>query len=241
MNDSFFRLFVKTKKAAEHDPEHHRERPDHHGSATRFHYDKPSRRSTSWWAVSLIAASRSRTRTGLPGTYATSATTDSPRTRSGQGRRPRSAHGSHVDDIRQPALVYGYLALRDRGRHSGFPKMIRDICEDWPRGTPMPRGLASPSVSARALPDHLRLSRAAAVMAHGGDPDHRAVERTFRNLKRRSDKTAVAKSIRLTAPVLESWMHTYARMRNICAHHGRLWNVGSASIGLSRLLARSPD
>ncbi|WP_428829339.1 Abi family protein [Paraoerskovia marina] len=40
------------------------------------------------------------------------------------------------------------------------------------------------------------------------------------------DKTAVAKSLNLTAPVLKSWMATYVRVRNICAHHGRLWNVG---------------
>lgn len=48
----------------------------------------------------------------------------------------------------------------------------------------------------------------------------------YRNLKRRADRTAVARSIGLTAPVLESWLQTYVRVRNVCAHHGRLWNVG---------------
>lgn len=48
----------------------------------------------------------------------------------------------------------------------------------------------------------------------------------YRNLGLRADRTAVARSIGLTAPVLESWMQTYVRVRNICAHHGRLWNVG---------------
>lgn len=48
----------------------------------------------------------------------------------------------------------------------------------------------------------------------------------YRNLRLRADRTAVAKSIGLTAPVLESWMQTYVRVRNVCAHHGRLWNVG---------------
>jgi|SRR5690625_915509 len=49
---------------------------------------------------------------------------------------------------------------------------------------------------------------------------------TYRNLKRRADRTAVARNVDLTAPVLESWMQTYVRVRNVCAHHGRLWNVG---------------
>lgn len=48
----------------------------------------------------------------------------------------------------------------------------------------------------------------------------------YRNLRRRADRTAVAQSLGLTAPVLESWLQTYVRVRNICAHHGRLWNVG---------------
>lgn len=44
----------------------------------------------------------------------------------------------------------------------------------------------------------------------------------YRNLKRRADRTAIARGIGLTAPVLESWMQTYVRVRNVCAHHGRL-------------------
>ncbi|WP_028048815.1 Abi family protein [Cellulomonas sp. URHD0024] len=49
---------------------------------------------------------------------------------------------------------------------------------------------------------------------------------TYRNLSRRSDRTAVAGAIGLSAPVLESWFQTYVRVRNVCAHHGRLWNLG---------------
>lgn len=39
-------------------------------------------------------------------------------------------------------------------------------------------------------------------------------------------RTAVARSIGLTAPALDSWLQTFVRVRNICAHPGRLWNVG---------------
>lgn len=48
----------------------------------------------------------------------------------------------------------------------------------------------------------------------------------YRNLRLRGDRTTVAGSLGLTSTVLESWMQTYVRVRNICAHHGRLWNVG---------------
>lgn len=48
----------------------------------------------------------------------------------------------------------------------------------------------------------------------------------YRNLANKADRTAIAASVGLTAPVLESWLLTYVRVRNICAHHGRLWNVG---------------
>lgn len=60
----------------------------------------------------------------------------------------------------------------------------------------------------------------------------------YRNLGSRADRTAVAKSVGLTAPVLESWMQTYVRLRNICAHHGRLWNVG---LGVYPVIPTSPS
>jgi abortive infection bacteriophage resistance protein len=49
---------------------------------------------------------------------------------------------------------------------------------------------------------------------------------TLDNLRQRSDQKAVAKSIGVNPPILTSWMRTYVRVRNVCAHHGRLWNVG---------------
>ncbi|MEI3846657.1 MULTISPECIES: Abi family protein [unclassified Microbacterium] len=60
----------------------------------------------------------------------------------------------------------------------------------------------------------------------------------YRNLKRRSDRTAVASCLGLTSPVLESWLQTYVRVRNICAHHGRLWNVG---LGVYPMIPTSPS
>lgn len=52
------------------------------------------------------------------------------------------------------------------------------------------------------------------------------LHRLYDNLGQRSDRTAVADSIGLNDPLLSSWLRCYVRVRNICAHHGRLWNVG---------------
>ena len=43
---------------------------------------------------------------------------------------------------------------------------------------------------------------------------------SYRNPGERADKTAVATCIRLTAPVLESWMQTYVRVREHLLGHG---------------------
>jgi abortive infection bacteriophage resistance protein len=46
------------------------------------------------------------------------------------------------------------------------------------------------------------------------------------NLRERGDRTTIARSLGINDPLLASWLRTYSRVRNICAHHGRLWNVG---------------
>lgn len=48
----------------------------------------------------------------------------------------------------------------------------------------------------------------------------------YRNLRDRRDRTEVASSVGLPDPILASWLQAYVRVRNICAHHGRLWNAG---------------
>ena len=47
----------------------------------------------------------------------------------------------------------------------------------------------------------------------------------FRNLKMGKEKKAVTRYYGLNdVGVLENWMHSFSNIRNICAHHGRLWN-----------------
>lgn len=47
----------------------------------------------------------------------------------------------------------------------------------------------------------------------------------FQNLKNCPEKKAVTHHFGLFgAEILENWMHNFCHIRNICAHHGRLWN-----------------
>lgn len=46
----------------------------------------------------------------------------------------------------------------------------------------------------------------------------------YAGLARDADRKAIARRMQLVAPLLESWLHTLTTVRNICAHHARLWN-----------------
>jgi abortive infection bacteriophage resistance protein len=51
------------------------------------------------------------------------------------------------------------------------------------------------------------------------------LSKLYENLKKGPEKKLITESFGLTNPIiLESWMHAFAHLRNICAHHGRLWN-----------------
>lgn len=50
------------------------------------------------------------------------------------------------------------------------------------------------------------------------------LSRLYRGLARDKDKKKIAGGLRLYPPLLESWLHTITVIRNICAHHSRLWN-----------------
>jgi abortive infection bacteriophage resistance protein len=41
---------------------------------------------------------------------------------------------------------------------------------------------------------------------------------------RRSEQDEVAKRLHVHPSLLSSWLHTLSVVRNVCAHHGRLWN-----------------
>lgn len=46
----------------------------------------------------------------------------------------------------------------------------------------------------------------------------------YKGLARDADRKAIARRLNLPGPLLQSWLHTLTTIRNICAHHARLWN-----------------
>lgn len=51
------------------------------------------------------------------------------------------------------------------------------------------------------------------------------LSKMYKNLAMTSSKKEIAKHFKVPTPyVLESWMHSLTYVRNICAHHSRLWN-----------------
>lgn len=46
----------------------------------------------------------------------------------------------------------------------------------------------------------------------------------YKGLAKDSDKKAIARRLGLAAPLMQSWLHTLTTIRNMCAHHSRLWN-----------------
>ncbi|WP_299038939.1 Abi family protein [uncultured Pseudokineococcus sp.] len=122
----------------------------------------------------------------------------------------------------------------DIGKHTKLLRMVQRTCEEQ-----LDR---SPEQPSRTLDDGRRALAHPSALEHYlttyGLPDLPPswlmvetltigqLSSVYRNIKRSSDRTAIARSIGLPARLLESWMPTYVRVRNICAHHGRLWNVG---------------
>lgn len=134
-----------------------------------------------------------------------------------------------------------YLAAErffDTDRHEGLLRIVRTSCDVQLRSAPEPDG---DSLVHRSALEHYLTTYGRPELP----PSWLMVESltigqlagTYRNLGKRADKTAIARSLGLTAPVLESWLQTYVRVRNICAHHGRLWNVG---LGVYPAIPTSP-
>lgn len=48
--------------------------------------------------------------------------------------------------------------------------------------------------------------------------------KTFGFIKERADRKRISEHFGLNPEVLESWMHAICYVRNLCAHHSRLWN-----------------
>jgi len=129
--------------------------------------------------------------------------------------------------------------FRDSSKHAQLLRIVRHTCEERLRGTP---DAGEDSLVHRSALEHYLTTYGSPDLP----PSWLMVETltigqltsAYRNLGLRANRTAIARSIDLTTPVLESWMQTYVRVRNICAHHGRLWNVG---LGVYPAIPSSPS
>lgn len=129
--------------------------------------------------------------------------------------------------------------FHDPDRHRRFLRMVRTACEEQLRRSPArdQDRLHHPS----ALDHYLE------VYGEPELPPSWVMAETltlgqlsglYRNLALPAHRKAVAQSVGLKEPLLTSWLETYVRLRNICAHHGRLWNVG---LGVYPKIPRSSD
>ena len=125
-------------------------------------------------------------------------------------------------------------------RHEGLLMIVRDASDQRLKGSPEQEGLRSEGVVYRSALEHYLLTYGEPELP----PSWLMVEALtlgqltslIGNLVVRADRTAIARRLGLTEPVLMSWLRTYVRVRNICAHHGRLWNSG---IGVYPLIPTS--
>lgn len=128
--------------------------------------------------------------------------------------------------------------FRDHSRHAKLMRIIQEACDARLRGSPES---GADSLVHRSALEHYLTTYGSPDLP----PSWLMVESLtigqlaglYKNLAARSDRTAVAKSIGLTEPVLASWLATYVRVRNVCAHHGRLWNLG---LGVYPAIPASP-
>lgn len=140
----------------------------------------------------------------------------------------RAALTDHMSTTYQDSHWYTERShFRDRTKHTGLLQMVRSSCENRLQGSP---DADEDTLVHRSALEHYLTTYSSPELP----PSWLMVETltigqltsTYRNLNLRADRTAIARSVGLPAPVLESWLQTYVRVRNICAHHGRLWNVG---------------
>lgn len=151
----------------------------------------------------------------------------------------RSTLTDHMSQAHGAFWYVDPIHFRDARRHRDFVAAVRDDCSR--QLLTKPEQTDGALVHRSAL-EHYLLTYGAPKFPPSWIVMERLtlgqVEHLIGNLKRRSDRTAIAKSLGINERLLVSWMRTFLRVRNICAHHGRLWN---AVLGVSPALPTSPS
>ncbi|GAB47455.1 hypothetical protein MOPEL_011_00370 [Mobilicoccus pelagius NBRC 104925] len=150
----------------------------------------------------------------------------------------RAAVTDHMSSSTGDAFWYTSVEhFKRRDAHEEFLRRVRTLCDAQLRQGEVAGGaLAHPSALEHDLTVYgepeLPPSWLMAELLTLGE-----LEKVVANLDRRSDLTAIAAPLGLTAPLLGSWVRSFVRVRNVCAHHGRLWNV---VLGVSPALPKNP-
>lgn len=110
---------------------------------------------------------------------------------------------------------HGYIDAAHYGRTDHYAKALAGLIEEIERSRDTFIVHYKTKYDDPALPP---VWMAAEVMSLG------QLSKWLGNLKLRADRQAIAKPYGLDESVLVSLAHHLAHVRNICAHHGRLWN-----------------
>lgn len=117
------------------------------------------------------------------------------------------------------AVAYGSHWHEDIGLYSNHNRFIRDINKLYEEIDRSNETFIKHYKSTYTQPPNPSSWMSLEVASMG------LLSKLFENLKMSAEKKNITKEFGLAHPhILESWMHAFAQLRNICAHHGRLWN-----------------
>lgn len=110
---------------------------------------------------------------------------------------------------------HGYLEQRHYAHIDRHAKAVAELTKEFQRSRDTFAVHYREKYTSPELPP---IWMAAEVMSFG------LLSKFFGDLKRRAERQAIAKPFALDEKILTSFAHHMSHVRNICAHHGRLWN-----------------
>lgn len=149
----------------------------------------------------------------------------------------RASLSDHMSRAHGPHWFEKAVHFSDDGRHSDFIDEVERLVNEQLRRAPeRPEGAFVSALEhyvtryrePRLPPSWLVLEE----ITFG------TLQALYANLASRQDRTAIASSLGLNDPLLQSWLRTWQRVRNIAAHHGRLWNRG---LGVNPKISTAAD
>lgn len=129
--------------------------------------------------------------------------------------------------IYQYALVYGSHWHENQSLYSNHYRFTKDINKLYEEVDRSPETFIKHYKTKYTSPQYPPAWMSLEVASMG------LLSKLFENLKAGPEKKQISREFGLGHPkVLESWIHALAQLRNICAHHGRVWNRRLTTIPL---------